>query len=530
MDGGAAKAGITANSLVPAGSFSHVVGTFDPATQALRIFVNGVSLPVSLYADTPVPVIHRGTAPIRLGAYVRGDGQLEPSWMFAGLIDEVSLYDHALTADEVQALYNASSTGKCKAPDTNAPTVLAVSPEFGRLAYPTNTTFVLTFNETMDEATVTNGNVFITDAVGNLVESTVIYHLATRTAVIIRAAGLLPGTNTLTVSTGVKDLAGNGLAVAFRKELPVSLNAMFVSTDTLVAADDLNYDGMDLIVNACVVTLQGSHRFHGVAVINHGRLFVAGGTALTAATDLLLKGGSQVICQGMNGGNLVDGQWLGTGVQIYAAQVAVETGSRISADGEGYSTGMGPGAGVSSYWASGAGHGGQGGIAASSLLGGGEYGSLFEPVDLGSGGAQGDSGWGWCPGGGAIRLTVTNTLWLDGEISANAAPSPTWNCSGGSGGSISLRVGDLRGMGSFTANGGAGNGAAGGGGGGRVAIYSASAYTFAGTMSASGAYHGGWGGWGTSRPPPVLADRWSISIPRRRVATSTSWERTRSLG
>ena len=47
---------------------------------------------------------------VTIGAF-RDENQLE--FLFNGLIDEVSVYNHALSAVEIQAIFNADSAGKC---------------------------------------------------------------------------------------------------------------------------------------------------------------------------------------------------------------------------------------------------------------------------------------------------------------------------------------------------------------------------------------------------------------------------------
>jgi len=54
--------------------------------------------------------IVRTTQPVRIGkAYADGN-------YFNGLIDEPEIYNRALSADEIKAIYNAGSAGKCKGP------------------------------------------------------------------------------------------------------------------------------------------------------------------------------------------------------------------------------------------------------------------------------------------------------------------------------------------------------------------------------------------------------------------------------
>jgi len=149
-------------------------------------------------------------------------------------------------------------------------------------------------------------------------------------------------------------------------------------------------------------------------------------------------------------------------VILNVQNLSIDQGSSISADGQGYPVMQGPGTPQSGP--GGGSYGGNGGSA---------YGSALIPEDLGSGGGgKGEAG------GGAIKLIVTDTLTLDGLITANGK-GPGHTCEsggGGSGGSIYVVTHYLTGSGSFTANGGWGDdytcgGIKGGaGGGGRIAI------------------------------------------------------------
>ena len=75
------------------------------------MYVNGVCEDQVAYNQGIFP----GTEALSIGAAgVFASGQvLSP---FAGLIDEPAVYNRALSADEIQAIYNAGSSGKCKEP------------------------------------------------------------------------------------------------------------------------------------------------------------------------------------------------------------------------------------------------------------------------------------------------------------------------------------------------------------------------------------------------------------------------------
>jgi len=216
----------------------------------------------------------------------------------------------------------------------------------------------------------------------------------------------------------------------------------------------------------------------------------------------------------------------------------VQAGGGIIADGTGYPAGQGLGAGR--YAEEGdfgfvGGGGGYGGYGASgggipNAYGGGTYGSATEPTDLGSGGGGLLDPEGSIPpmggaGGGAISLTVTGTLEVDGTVSARGLAGTGPSTGGGSGGSIYLSVGALAGSGVISANGGAGNSLGGGGGGGRIAIVYA-ANSFSGLVSAYGGAGYVAGGAGTIyMGSAVLPGRNVLVVVDNggQAGTNTSW-------
>jgi protocatechuate 3,4-dioxygenase beta subunit len=244
------------------------------------------------------------------------------------------------------------------------------------------------------------------------------------------------------------------------------------------------------------------------SVIRHGRLTLSGGGNLTVgggstlALDgaLTVRDSSLLLLQGKNRSARVDDTWRGVGVSVQAADVAVEAGSRITADGQGYlggwcfpsdqRAGHGPGGGGTSSWGgAGGGYGGEGG-AGGGVAGGLTYGSNLLPTDLGSGGAlNGDCSPGGSggPGGGAILLEVSGTLDLGGTISADGGDGVGSEQGGGSGGSLLVNAGALTGSGIFLARGGRGPTSGGGGGGGRIIVSYQAAPGFGGFGSSSAA-------------------------------------------
>jgi Domain of unknown function (DUF4082)/Bacterial Ig-like domain/Bacterial Ig domain len=117
-----------------------------------------------------------------------------------------------------------TSTG----PDTTPPVVSAQSPVNGASNVAVNSAVTVTFNESIDPATVTSTNFELRNAASALIPASVGYNVGTRTATLTPNA-LLPGTTTLTATvrggtTGIKDLAGNALVSnavwSFTTEVP----------------------------------------------------------------------------------------------------------------------------------------------------------------------------------------------------------------------------------------------------------------------------------------------------------------------
>ena len=92
----------------------HIAMTYEGAS--LRLYVNGVldgSMPVTC------PIIQT-SQPVRIGGGAAGGSHF---LHFPGLIDEVALYNRALTAAEIQAIFSAGRAGKCKETEVQQVTI-----------------------------------------------------------------------------------------------------------------------------------------------------------------------------------------------------------------------------------------------------------------------------------------------------------------------------------------------------------------------------------------------------------------------
>ncbi len=87
---------------------------------------------VSTFDPTVCPGDLSNTGPFRIGNFAVPD----VSANYNGIIDEVSLYNRALTATEVQAIYNAGSEGKC---DESTPPLAITNQPNGYVVYGQNT-------------------------------------------------------------------------------------------------------------------------------------------------------------------------------------------------------------------------------------------------------------------------------------------------------------------------------------------------------------------------------------------------------
>ncbi|VGO17042.1 hypothetical protein PDESU_05636 [Pontiella desulfatans] len=250
-----------------------------------------------------------------------------------------------------------------------------------------------------------------------------------------------------------------------------------------------------------ILEVSGTNSWAGSSLnITDGGTMHMRDAATLVLDSFIMASNALVYCHGMNTSALVDGEWAGRGVTLEAQSADIGSGAVITADGLGYTgtstNGFGPGGatGTRQDWPGGGGggaYGGHGGNPESPLEGGIGYGSVAQPLDLGSAGGAGYAGDG-VSGGGAFRLVVSGVCSLDGLITARGLNGPSHSFGGGgggAGGSVWIATGSITGSGSVDVRGG--NGAVvseqdgGGGGGGRIAV-EADANTFSGSLLAQG--------------------------------------------
>ena len=196
----------------------------------------------------------------------------------------------------------------------------------------------------------------------------------------------------------------------------------------------------------------------------------------TGKSDPVEVGGDFFLRAGATLTHSLNGKVSATAYRVnlaVAGDMTIVAGATVDVSAKGFASGYGPG--VTSA-GTGASHGGLASGAPLSKA----YGSIFEPVALGSGGDN--------YGGGAIRLVVGGLLQVNAGILADGG-GEGWGKGWASGGSVCLKAGRIVGNGSISASSiRAPGGSYGGGAGGRVAIYQMTAkdFAFAGSVTVNG--------------------------------------------
>lgn len=250
------------------------------------------------------------------------------------------------------------------------------------------------------------------------------------------------------------------------------------TTDSSIASGNSTYDGQNIVVRGCTVTIDGPHSFNSLTVEQNA---------------------SSV------SGTVTHSSGPANALQLtIATNVTVKATCRIDVSGLGYSAASGPGAGAAGNTAAdlragGAGHGGMGGLGYQNPgSGGAAYDSLTGPTLPGSGGGSYGAVVGGS-GGGVARLIISGTLTVEsgGLVRSEGFAGTPNRAGGGSGGSVWITCGTLAGAGAIIASGGFGYDYGGGGAGGRIAVYYSTSTWTGVIFAASGSSQNQYGGAGT---------------------------------
>jgi hypothetical protein len=96
------------------------------------------------------------------------------------------------------------------------------------------------------------------------------------------------------------------LAGALALSLASHTQAALFLTDTTIGAANTNYDGQDIVVIGCTLTIDGAHSFSDLLVIENGVVTCSpldtnntGGLSLSVSNNLIIEAGSAINAQGL---------------------------------------------------------------------------------------------------------------------------------------------------------------------------------------------------------------------------------------
>jgi YD repeat-containing protein len=124
-EAGAFHSLFTGFNVITSGTHHHVAATYDKSTGWARIFVDG-----QLAAEADLGIFSPQTSYDLFFGYRPSGGAA--GTRYSGLLDEVSFYDRALSASQVQSLFEAGRAGKCSTPALTVeagPDLVLVLPE-----------------------------------------------------------------------------------------------------------------------------------------------------------------------------------------------------------------------------------------------------------------------------------------------------------------------------------------------------------------------------------------------------------------
>jgi len=294
VSSGGVQVPVNSTTTVLPGVWYHLAGTYDGTT--VKLYVNGV-LEGSATAGFP---LNYGTEPVYFGTTGESfDGRLE------GALDEVSIYNRALSSNQIAAIYQAGSAGKCLTPTNLIPVITAFSPALAATGTVVNVTG-LNFSST------TSNNIVYFGAVQAVVSSASTTNLVVTVPAGATFAPITETVNGLTAYSPKPFLPTfSGVATNFSLGSQLVLPTGSSPSDVIIA--DLDGDGKpDLAVDN-----GSSHTIYVYRNIStNGTLTTSsfaspvvlpigtGGQGTMVAADLTGDGKLDLVCEDLNS-NLV---------------------------------------------------------------------------------------------------------------------------------------------------------------------------------------------------------------------------------
>src|SRR5262249_9803735 len=180
--------------------------------------------------------------------------------------------------------------------DTTPPTVASVTPPAGATGVATTSAVTATFSDAMNPATISSTTFQLRDGVGNLVAATVTPGSPSTTATLTPSSALAASTTyTATITTGVKDVAGNAMASPYSWSFTTAAGGSACpctiwntsATPAVVAANDPNAVELGVRFRADQSGSITGIRFYKAAAnagTHVGNLWSNSGTLLATAT------------------------------------------------------------------------------------------------------------------------------------------------------------------------------------------------------------------------------------------------------
>jgi methionine-rich copper-binding protein CopC len=190
--------GAQGTSVLPLKTWTFLSATYDGTT--LKTYINGTQVGSTTIKGS----IFTTTDPLRIG----GDWDSE---MFTGLIDNVRIYNTALTQAQI---LTDMTTPVTSAPPT-APAVTSETPISGATGVATNSSVTATFNEAVQASSITTSTFVLKGPGGSAVTAAVSYNSTTNTATLAPATLLANSTTYTATISGVTDAAGHVMASPF---------------------------------------------------------------------------------------------------------------------------------------------------------------------------------------------------------------------------------------------------------------------------------------------------------------------------
>ncbi len=178
-----------------ANTWAFLTETYNGSTLAL--YVNGTQ--VSSLAETGN--IATSTNSLQIG------GDSIYGQFFAGLIDNVRIYNTALTQSQIQSDMTTAVT--------SAPVVTGETPAANATGVATNSTVTATFNEAVQASTITTTNFVLKSSGGTTVTATASYNSTTDTATLTPSSLLATSTKYTATISGVLSSTGVAMTAPF---------------------------------------------------------------------------------------------------------------------------------------------------------------------------------------------------------------------------------------------------------------------------------------------------------------------------